>query len=142
MALQLRTSGSVAIQMDSAAIAGLTRRAGPVDVYTRGKASLALTKARQYSPVRTGRNRASLRLEQSREDTGRYKTGYSVSANMPYSGYISKGTKPHPITPVNAKLLRFQVGSTVVYARRVQHPGTKPNRYLERALYAVAQGIR
>lgn len=140
--IQIRQSGAAVIEMNPAAVAGLARQGGPIDVYTKGKGGLVLTKARQFSPVKSGKNRASLRMEQSREDTGRYKTGYSISANMPYSAFISKGTDPHEIVPVNGPLLRFQVGTQIVYARRVMHPGTKPNNYLERALFAVAGGIR
>lgn len=43
------------------------------------------------------------------------------------------GTEPHTIVPRTAKVLRFPTGkgSTVyVYARRVEHPGTRPNRFL------------
>jgi hypothetical protein len=42
-----------------------------------------------------------------------------------------EGSKPHIIMPRRATMLRF-VGRTgqVVFARRVNHPGTKPNRYL------------
>lgn len=140
--IQVRQNGGVVIEMNPTAVAGLARQGGPMDVYTKGKTSLVLTKARQFSPVRSGKNRASLRMEQSRESTGRYKTGYSVSANMPYSAFISKPTPPHEILPKSAKVLAFQVGGTTVFARRVMHPGTKGNNYLERALYAVAGGIR
>ncbi len=36
------------------------------------------------------------------------------------------GTKPHTIVPVRAMALRFKVGSIVVYTKRVNHPGTRP----------------
>jgi hypothetical protein len=40
--------------------------------------------------------------------------------------YQDLGTKPHPIVPRNAKVLRFPANGGMVYTRRVSHPGTKP----------------
>lgn len=41
------------------------------------------------------------------------------------------GTRPHVIRPKQVGgALRFSSGGRIVYARRVVHPGTKPNRYL------------
>lgn len=39
--------------------------------------------------------------------------------------YQDEGTRPHPIVPRNAKVLRFPAGGRVVYTRHVNHPGTK-----------------
>lgn len=41
-----------------------------------------------------------------------------------------EGTRPHIITPSRRRTLRFVVGSRTVFATRVRHPGTRPNRYL------------
>ena len=38
------------------------------------------------------------------------------------------GTKPHVIQPVRAEILRFTVGTEIVYAMLVNHRGTKPKR--------------
>jgi hypothetical protein len=65
---------------------------------------------------------------------GRYSTGYDVTSNAPYSIFVIKGTKPHTIT--GNPLLSFfwpRVGANVVF-RSVQHPGTKANNFLGRAL--------
>lgn len=41
------------------------------------------------------------------------------------------GTRPHIIRPKRVGgALRFSSGGRIVYARRVMHPGTKPNHYL------------
>ncbi len=53
--------------------------------------------------------------------------------------WITDGTDPHIIEPVTAKALRFTSGGTVVFAARVQHPGTKPDDFLLRAIREVAQ---
>jgi hypothetical protein len=39
--------------------------------------------------------------------------------------FLELGTKPHVIEP-RGEALRFEIGSEVVYAKRVYHPGTKP----------------
>lgn len=52
-----------------------------------------------------------------------------VGAWLPW-GFVVRRTKPHEIVPKNAKILVFtgRDGSTV-FARRVNHPGTKANRF-------------
>lgn len=60
--------------------------------------------------------------------------------NVPYSLYVSKGTEPHVIRARNGPNLVFfwpKVGKVVAFPQ-VNHPGTKPNRYLLRALRAAA----
>lgn len=59
---------------------------------------------------------------------------------VPYGLFHHEGTKPHTIEPRRAQVLAFywpRVGRTV-FARRVHHPGTKPNRFLIDALPAAA----
>lgn len=46
--------------------------------------------------------------------------------------WINKGTRPHSIVPRFATILRFAVGSTIIFARRVQHPGTTGQKHNER----------
>lgn len=45
-------------------------------------------------------------------------------------GFVTRGTKAHPILPVRATVLRFETrDGSVVFARKVNHPGTQPNRF-------------
>jgi len=48
--------------------------------------------------------------------------------------FLEFGTEPHVITPSDAEALRFEVDNEVVYASRVEHPGTEPRFYLRGAL--------
>jgi hypothetical protein len=57
-----------------------------------------------------------------------------VGSEKPYALFHHEGTRAHPIEPVKAKVLRFTVGGAVVFAARVQHPGTRRNPYLVDAL--------
>jgi hypothetical protein len=84
--------------------------------------------ARQVAP------RVSGALAESIE--GRYLTFAGgtaeavVEATAPHAEVVSKGSKPHEITALG-KALRFTVGGSVLLRKRVQHPGTKANPYME-----------
>lgn len=75
------------------------------------------------------------------------KDGFTVGTDDPIYGYVDEGTKPHIIRPKKARRLVFNVGGraktapnvigstsgargdTRVFARQVQHPGTKPRNF-------------
>lgn len=83
-----------------------------------------------------GTLKRGIQLTQSREVNGRYQTGYDVTSTAPYSIYVIKGTRPHRIPLSGNTLLAFfwpKVGTGVVFAH-VNHPGTKANNFLSRAL--------
>lgn len=93
--------------------------------------------AKIEAPSKTGELRRQIRTSQSRDVQGRYSTGYDVTSNAPYSIFVIKGTRPHKIT--GNPLLAFfwpKLGRDVVF-RSVQHPGTRPNNFLSRALRAA-----
>jgi hypothetical protein len=58
--------------------------------------------------------------------------GMRVGSESPIALLHHEGTRPHTIVPRVKQMLRFtpQGGSGFVFARRVEHPGTQPNRYL------------
>lgn len=61
-----------------------------------------------------------------------------INVRHPAALYVTGGTRPHVIRPRRpGGVLRFTVGGRVVYARFVNHPGTKPNDFLRRALRAA-----
>lgn len=104
-----------------------------------------LTAAQQEAPVDTGRLRSSLTVQPFKM-TGPYKGegGVGVSKRtVPYAGFVMYGTRAHIIRARRARFLRFywpKVGR-VVFFKSVNHPGTKANRFLERALNRVARDI-
>ena len=51
-----------------------------------------------------------------------------------YVHFVIDGTAPHTITPVNGDWLVFNVGGEWVFAHSVDHPGTQPNPFQQRAL--------
>lgn len=57
-----------------------------------------------------------------------------------YSIIVHRGSKPHPISPRSPhKSLRFRVGGRIVYASRVNHPGTQPDPFLTRWMREITQ---
>ena len=138
--MAVRGTGSVFVHIDQNAVANLARSAGPVDVYTKGKANQVASVARRLVPVKTGTLRASIKVQQARDLKGRYSVSYDVEAGAKYAAYVHEGTRPHVIE--GNPLLVFQVGGATVFTRRVNHPGTKANPFLLRATQAVFAGTR
>lgn len=90
-----------------------------------GRRLLRLTQ--QQAPKRTFRfvNAHQLRVQ---------ALNIRILAPEPLATYIRKGTRRHPITATApGSTLRFSVQGQVFYRRRVMHPGTRPNDYIERA---------
>ena len=58
-----------------------------------------------------------------------------VGVGASYAKFVVEGTAPHEIRPVNAHVLAFvnQYTNKLVFAPMVHHPGTKPNKFIEKA---------
>ena len=56
-----------------------------------------------------------------------------------YAPYVEFGTKPHTILPVNKKALYWPGADHPVAS--VNHPGTKPNPFMERIIAAAQSDI-
>lgn len=138
-----------------------TRRA----VQVAGDAGAVYARSQHQHTRRTGRltNSAELKFElRGADDSGSW--GYLVNYT-PYGAYVEYGTKPHKIYPKAAHgmigptregqtrratgkgphehivgrgiALRFKVGGRIVFARYVNHPGTRPMPFMyPAALYA------
>ena len=70
---------------------------------------------------------------------------HSVHADMVaplfYHRYLDAGTRPHEIRPVRARFLRFHAkDGTLVFTKRVMHPGTKGDGFAGK-MYFKAQGV-
>ena len=91
------------------------------------------------APRRTGRMAGLVGPRRLQSDFGRYLEGGAgvnvASTNAKgYAQYVSSGTRPHVILPKRGKALRFVIAGRTVFARRVNHPGTRANPYLTRHL--------
>jgi hypothetical protein len=59
-----------------------------------------------------------------------------IMVDHPAVTFVLYGTRPHVIVARNKKVLKFKVDNRDVFARRVNHPGTKANNFLWKALEA------
>ena len=65
-----------------------------------------------------------------------YGTGYVVWVNAQYGVFVDQGTKPHVILPRIKKVLAFQKDGRWIFAKRVNHPGTKATYFFTKAVEA------
>lgn len=64
-----------------------------------------------------------------------------VSAGAEYALYVDKGTKPHKIKPRYRSSLRWPIEGGFMFSGEVNHPGTAPTLFLEKAVEAVEPRI-
>jgi len=61
-----------------------------------------------------------------------------INVRHPAALYVIGGTRPHRIQSRRPNgVLRFTVNGQVVYAKYVNHPGNKPNQFLQESLRAA-----
>lgn len=111
---------------------------GGVSADLDARAARVLAAARTLVGVRTGTLLTSIRVERGR---GPHGERADIVAGVPgittYLGFHHDGTGPHIIRPRRRKALRFIAGGQVVFARKVNHPGSAGTRFLTDALRAA-----
>lgn len=105
----------------------LNSPSGEVGRWLAGRGLKVLVAARAQVGVQTGALKTSLRMEHNRTVRGQF---LRIGSPLPYAYLHHEGTRPHVILPVRAQLLVFVSRGTLVRTNKVNHPGTKPNRYL------------
>lgn len=135
----MATGGEVTLRLDGAAIARLVHSpAGPIvqDLFRR--ATRVQIRARELAPSRTGKLRKSIiKRGPYKDNVGPLGIYMVVLSNLNYALFVHEGTNPHPIH--GNPLLAFYWANgpngpgNYIYAS-VNHPGTKPNPFLLRAL--------
>jgi len=110
----------------------IARRIGVLrDRDLRKRAERVASRARQLAP---GSMKRAITTELTGQ--GRDRTAL-VTLTHPAAAFVTKGTRAHIIRPRTARVLRFTSGSRVIFARRVLHPGTRPNEFMRRAMEAA-----
>ncbi len=124
-------------------------RRGPFRQYIDRKGVLVLQAAQRLAPVSKVTPRppystmppqnpgALKRSLYARTITVDRLPAVEIGSKSPVMGYVIYGTVPHIIAARNKKTLAFWTGGGFAYPKRVQHPGTRPNDFLTRALRAA-----
>ena len=113
-------------------IARLSAPGGMVDGFTYGLAQAIAATAQGLAPRDTGELANSIETERVSA------IGWAVVAKAPYSLAVHEGTKAHEIRPKSGKVLRFpSKGGKIVFTKKVNHPGSAPNPFLEEAMISV-----
>lgn len=92
--------------------------------------------ARAEAPRKTGALEAST-VGELTSSTGMSAAGV-VKADAPHAASIHDGSKPHEIT---GNPLAFESGGKKVFTRRVFHPGTRANPFIDRAAPATEEAL-
>lgn len=100
---------------------------GDVYKYLEKLARQLEVRAKAQVNKRSGALAASIKSSVEQHDG---EISIRIGSPLNYALLVHEGTKPHVITAHGGRLLRFTVRGQIVYARRVYHPGTRPNRYL------------
>ena len=120
-------------------VAQLGAEVGPI--LARKAASITrriVAQARQNAPVRTGNLARSIEADPIRF-VGPFRIDTGVTAHANYAAAVHEGTRPHVIRPRVARALRFEMDGRVVFAKSVQHPGTRARPFLRNAADEVAR---
>ena len=107
---------------------------GEVGRWLRKRGTMIQSAAMAQVGVKTGALKASIKLIHERTVFGQM---LKIGSPLSFALVHHEGSRPHVITPKNAKMLRFTSKGRVVYARTVLHPGARPNKYLADNLYMI-----
>lgn len=88
----------------------------------------ALERVKKKTPVDAGATRAAWRVVRHRTVGNAWR--WSIRNPTKVSLWLEEGTPPHEIPrpgeSLSGQAMRFEIGGEVIFAKRVQHPGTKP----------------
>lgn len=94
--------------------------------------------SQREAPVRKGTLRRSLT---SRVEVSGTQMQGVIGTNLNYAQAVHDGARPHIIRAKNGGMLRFTIGSAVIFRQQVKHPGQKANPFLTRGLAATRDSI-
>lgn len=125
---------SVEVDISKVLMEAFTSWQGPIGRSATRFAKMATDFAKLEAPKSTGRLMGSIKYKKLAGPKG---IAFEVTATARHALWMEHGTKPHVIRPKKpGGLLVFywaKMGRKV-FLRSVNHPGTKPHRYLEKGL--------
>lgn len=138
--MAIYTGGNATVVMDPAPLVYVkvfNPASGP-HRHLKQKANAVAITARSLAPSRTGRLKASIKVDQNRNENGNFSFGFKVYTSISYGAYVHEGTGPSPRFAENRKVMKFTgTGGEAVYRDFVLHPGTPAQPFLQNALVAM-----
>lgn len=127
-------NSQVKIVLNPVAVESLTAPDNIVDRHIFSLASAIAAVAKGLAPRVTGNLAGSINTKRVGPSL------WEVIADVPYALMVNQGTPPHVIIPKSGKVLKFPSKSgTIVYTQKVNHPGTKPNPFMVKAMESVVR---
>lgn len=113
---------------------------GPIYRWLLSRTIQITTLAKGRAGKEDGRLSRSIRYSIERVPLGLEAT---VVAPVDYAYFHHEGTRPHIITPgPRHRFLRFRGAAGVqVFAEKVRHPGTRPNKFLTEPMELVLRRV-
>lgn len=105
-----------------------------LETATKEAGKLILRTEKEEVPVKTAQLKRSITFEYRPISASIYPT-------VKYAKPVHDGSKPHVILPTRKKFLRFKINGKWVYARKVNHPGNKPNKFVERTVNKTSSPV-
>ena len=120
------------MQIDNAAVNRLlVGRGGAVNRDLQRRAQNVAIAARRMAPGSMARKITSVAASENNT--------FEITCSHPATLYVVRGTRPHVII-AHGKALKFKGhGGRTVFRKRVNHPGNKPNNFMERAVRAAGK---
>lgn len=122
---------AIGMSGDSSRLTGLDV-AAEMAVWARKWASVVTAELAGEAPVGHDENAGRLRdsIGAPAIEAGAGRVSMTWTSDVPSVGFVIEGTQPHPIYPVNVRALHWDD----VFAAHVNHPGTKPDPFPQRAI--------
>lgn len=115
---------------------------GPAVRHTQQRAQDVKRGAQHRVGKKTGKLANAIVTRTGADTRGPFVAVGTFDGGEGYALYHHEGTRPHLILPNRARVLSFEVGGVRVFAASVDHPGTRPNRYLIDAARGEGLNIR
>lgn len=137
---------SIEIEIDTSAVEeAIDKFEGTLDSQLTVAMSLAMDRVANDASMRapqgeTGHLRQSI---QALPTQGRFSSGDlegQVTAAAPYALYVEEGTRAHVIRPRHRRALKWPVEGGFRWAKRVKHPGTRPQPFMGPAIESIVFG--
>lgn len=97
------------------------------------RATRAMTsELKSSSPVVSGEMRRKTGVEVVSQTERQIRS--EARSDVEYASFVTAGTRPHVISARPGGVLRFEVAGRVVFATKVNHPGTDPNDFYDRVV--------